>query len=393
MKRRVSRFFHWQYGWLIVILLFLIGSHAYLINKPVELVFDEQHYVGDARAIMTGQGDQRPEHPPLAKLEILGGMLAFGDNPVGWRIAAVVNSIAGVLFFFLICKELNLRPRTVNMATAILAFENLTFVQGSVAMLDVFMVTLILLGFWLYLKGYYPFAAVAIALSALCKLNGVLALPAIMLHWVWVRRDRPVHFVASMILAPLSFMLFLPLFQWVMFHKWMNPLESARTMLSLSGTLTFATTTHDAARRPWDWVLHPQITAYWYTPHYFGSLSLSLWALVIPLFILMCYLFWKRHNAGTFTFVWFLFGYIFWIPADIITDRITFPFYFYPTVGAVALALAIGLARLLSAPWRMKRVKWLPVTIVTAVFVLHLAVFYILSPFNPLAWDKLIPFR
>jgi len=42
-------------------------------------MFDEQHYVPDARSILAGNGTQRLEHPPLAKLFIAAGIAIFGD--------------------------------------------------------------------------------------------------------------------------------------------------------------------------------------------------------------------------------------------------------------------------------------------------------------------------
>jgi len=51
-----------------------------------------------------------------------------------------------------------------------------------------------------------------IKLVGLTKLYGALALGAIILHWLLTRRDRRVRFTLSMLLAPASFVLLMPLF-------------------------------------------------------------------------------------------------------------------------------------------------------------------------------------
>jgi len=58
------------------------------------------------------------------------------------------------------------------------------------AMLDVSCLTFTLAAFWLYLRGNYPLSGIMVALSALCKLDGALAIIAILLHWLFIRRDK-----------------------------------------------------------------------------------------------------------------------------------------------------------------------------------------------------------
>ncbi|GAI29899.1 unnamed protein product, partial [marine sediment metagenome] len=58
--------------------------------QPTELVFDEQHYVTEARSILQGGDDLHWEHPPLGKLFIVFGMFLFGDNPLGWRFFSIL---------------------------------------------------------------------------------------------------------------------------------------------------------------------------------------------------------------------------------------------------------------------------------------------------------------
>ena len=88
----------------------------------------------------------------------------------------------------------------VLISTFLLAFENISFVQSSVGMLDVFTVVFSMATFYLYLRRKYLPAGIFAALSVLAKLNGALVIPVIVLHWLIARRDKKAYFIGSMIL-------------------------------------------------------------------------------------------------------------------------------------------------------------------------------------------------
>ena len=71
------KLWRWEYTGLIIILLVTLGFHFAAIERPKTIIWDEKWYVGDARSIVTGGGDVRPEHPPLAKLFIVAGEYIF----------------------------------------------------------------------------------------------------------------------------------------------------------------------------------------------------------------------------------------------------------------------------------------------------------------------------
>jgi predicted membrane-bound dolichyl-phosphate-mannose-protein mannosyltransferase len=56
-------------------------------------------------------------------------------------------------------------------ATFLFAFENMSFAQSGIAMLDVFYVTLMLAGFLFYLRGNYLRCGILMGLSMLCKIS------------------------------------------------------------------------------------------------------------------------------------------------------------------------------------------------------------------------------
>lgn len=52
----------------------------------------------------------------------------------------------------------------------------------------------------------------------------------------------------------------------------------------------------------------------------------------------------KRSKTAIFVLAWFASTYVFWIPVNLITDRLTYSYYLYPTVGAVCISLVQGIA-------------------------------------------------
>jgi dolichyl-phosphate-mannose-protein mannosyltransferase len=413
LKDLVKRFSKWEYCGLLVLVVIILSLHLSIMMQPSEpYLYDEQHYVPDARIIMQGEATERPEHPPLSKLFIVAGMYLFGDNAVGWRFFPVVFSIAGIVFFYLICRRLNLSKKVSYIATSLLAFENLSFVMGSIAMLDVFCLTFTLAAFWLYLRGSYVMSGVAVGLSALAKLNGALAILVIGLHWllnggwlkIWhqlrllrrllvrnIKRRwrllswflmgrvwRRLRFLPSMLVAPISFIALMPLFDLGVFHKWLNPISRIQEMLSISGSITYDWVELETGSRPWIWVLTPEVNPIWFTPHYSVMISPTLWVFIMPLVVYIIYRAIRGGSDILFPLSWFIGTYLFWIPVSLITDRVTYLFYIYPTIGAIAIGLGMVLSRLLgSAKGR---------GIAAIYLLLHSVAFIIISPVS-LCWS------
>lgn len=382
IRRLWYRLAKWEYTWLCLLLLITLAMHLSTIGQPAEPMFDEQHYVPDARSILQGHDTLRPEHPPLGKLFIVLGIFLFGDNPFGWRFFSVLFGTVGIILFYLICRQLAMPKRASLLATFLLGLDNLTFVQASVAMLDVYSVTFMLAAFWLYLKGREIFSGVSIALSALAKLTGVLALPAIGLYWLLAKRGRTRQFAALILMAMASFWLLVPLFDFAVSRQFLNPIDRVSTMLSLSSSLTFASTNCTNCSRPWAWILRPEIMAYWYQPRYVGAISFTIWALIIPSVLYLAFWAKKGSLAGRFGVSWFISTYLLWIPASLITDRISFVFYFYPTVGAICLGIGLGLNQLITFGETRKtgKLKRVAIFSVGGYLLLHVVTFVILSP-------------
>jgi predicted membrane-bound dolichyl-phosphate-mannose-protein mannosyltransferase len=358
--------------------------HFSIINIPSKPVFDEVHYLTDARAVIAGQESARTEHPSLGKDFIIGGMVIFGDNALGWRFFSVVLGAISLILFYLICRNLSMSRRASLLATFVLAFENFMFVYSGMAMLDVPSLTFTLAAFWLYLRGNYPVSGIMVALSALAKLNGALAIIAILLHWVITRRDKIWQFFGLLVFAPGFFVLLMPLTDYITYHKWMNPLARIMLMLRASSSLTFANVGGTYPQKPIEWIFRWDLTPYFFHPNFLGVVSFTVEFLIIPVLIYLLFRAIKRSDAGVFGLCWFAATYLAWIPGVWITNRVTYPYYIYPTIGAFCLGLGMGLSELvrLFKVRRNGKLRWAAISLVVIFLLAHLTFFALVSPLS-----------
>ena len=169
------------------------------LTDPATLMFDEHHYVPAVRTLLAFAGLPNAEHPPLGKWLIGLGMTLGGDNPFGWRIMSALFGAMAVGAGVMAARWL-LGTRAVAVMTGLLLLISpMLFIQARIAMLDIFMLALLMLAFWvlaaaartdyadrwrLALAGgllglataakwtAIPFVAMAIALFTLARLRG-----------------------------------------------------------------------------------------------------------------------------------------------------------------------------------------------------------------------------
>ncbi len=400
MKHKLLRIIRWEYFWLCLMIFATLGMHFSIAGQIKTPILDECYYVGDyeqkigdldfgsAHDILANHHDPRPEHPPLGKLFIAAGIILFGDNAWGWRIPSVIMGTISIVLFFFICRRLGMSRLAVNLAVFLLCFENMTFMFSGVGMLDVFFVTLMLAFFLLYLYRQYILSGVFIGLSAAAKLYGVMGAPALLIHWIFTRRKHNRWFLATVITAPIAFIAAVALFDFVIAHKFVNPFTHIKDMLTLSASLTFYNVDHPNLARPWEWLLNYRPMAFAYTtftPNWLGgytaAVSLAIWPLMIPIVLYMTYRAVKGSDAGLFGLAWFIGTFILWIPISMATNRVSFPFYFYPTMGALCIGLGMALSELIGWVSSKRKLIKIPVWAGIAIIILvHLATFVVLTP-------------
>lgn len=374
-----------QYFWLCVLVVGTLVLHFATIMNPNEVVFDETYYVNDARNIINGNETMRTEHPPIGKLMVMSGILLFGDNAFGWRFFSVIFGTISIVLFFLICRKI-MPGKATLIATFLFAFDNMGFVQASLALLDVYIVTLMLAGLLFYVHKSYLLSGMTIALSTLAKLTGGLAIMGSILHWMFARRDKPKQFIASIVVAGISYLAFTVAFDYFTFHKLVNPIDRTILMLNAGTSITFEYAKHPYMSRPWDWILTPNMMPYWWDPQYISFVNFTVWGLIIPAII---YMFWrakKGNEASSFGLAWFASTFLIWIPISFATNRVSFVYYFYPTVGAICIGIGLGLSHLMDIiKTKSARHRKAVMGGLITYLVLHAIIFMMFNPtFKPL---------
>jgi len=322
----------------------------------------------------------------------------FTDNAFEWRFFSIVFGTISIILFFFICRKLGMSQKATLFATFLFSFEDMSFVHASLALLDVYMVTFMLAAFLLYLHKGYWLSGMSMALSALCKLTGFFAFIAIFLHWLFFRRDRPKWFLSSILVTGLSFLAFLIFFDYFANGRLENPIQRTLEMLNLSAANVFTNPPLSISSRPWEWLLPWKWIIYSYDPQYISFISWTVQILIIPIIIYMIYKASKGNNIARFGLLWFIATYLIWIPLELLTNRVSFVFYFYPTIPAICIGIGLALSdiidKLKAETTRLGRVT----AKVRANYVgiglylaFHLALFIVFNPAVPVLIKLWLP--
>jgi predicted membrane-bound dolichyl-phosphate-mannose-protein mannosyltransferase len=359
-----------------------------------EPIFDEQYYVPAARAIILGNSPEITGHPPLGQIFISLGMLICGDNHTGWRIMPLMFGTASIVLFYLVCLRLNLPRGAGFLAVFLFSIESMGFYLGSLAMLDVFSVTFMLAAFWAYLRQLNTLSGVFIALATLSKLSGALGIVVIMLHWAITNRACVHQMLAIGATSAISFLALLPVFDLAVWRHGVNPLVHIQEMINTTRGVTFAEyALHPSGiepTRPWDWLIHlngtaaldvDSVSAKWYVKYYL-LINPASWALIIPAMVLAFIQAVKQKPEYIFAACWFAGAYLIWIPISLITDRLSYDYYFYPAVGAVCIGAALLIRTLATINYKRPSVKK-SFQYMTSIYLFVAIVFFIgLCPGN-----------
>ena len=142
-------------AWLVAVLLAL-GSFvlfAWNITRPAEPYFDETHYVAAARALLERLGPVNIEHPLFAKTMIAAGMLLFGNDSLGWRLPNALFAAIAVAALFWVALLLLRDLKAAILAALLLVFNQTHFIQARIAMLEMPMTAMILIGGGCFLQA------------------------------------------------------------------------------------------------------------------------------------------------------------------------------------------------------------------------------------------------
>ena len=186
----------------------------------------------------------------------------------------------------------------------------------------------------------------------------------------------------------------MPLFDYAIWRMFLNPFEHFQDMLLYTQNITFSSYAESPSgampSRPWDWLIHlgsMEWLAYnstkheWYVQGYL-MISPSIWVLIVPSMIYILYKALKRFYPAIFIISWFTGTYLVWIPISLITDRLSYVFYFYPTIGAISIGIALGLHQIHKFNTKSNVFQQLFRLIIPIYLLVSLVVFIAICPGN-----------
>ena len=116
--------------------------------------FDEIYHARTAYEYTQGLYSYENTHPPLGKAFIALGMLIFGVNPFGWRIAGTIFGIIMVPLMYLFGKKIFGKTEFATITCVLMSFDFMHFAQTRIATIDVFVVLFIILMYYFMYKYY-----------------------------------------------------------------------------------------------------------------------------------------------------------------------------------------------------------------------------------------------
>ena len=402
----------WRDEWVGVLVFQLLLATLLLrllwLSQPQgSLIFDEVYYVNAARVILgwevpegapyfgaqVGQ-DPNKEHLPLAKLMIAGSMRLLGDNAFGWRLPSILFGTAGVGLLYLLVRRLTRRPWLALFAALIFSLDNLVFVHGRIATLDIFMMTFMLLGIYCYVAERPAMAGGAFALSTLCKINGVFGLVAIavfeVLRFALRPECRPRRWRSLsdlLVMAGTSIIFFL-IVLWPIDRLWTsfdNPIDHAANVYSFGINLRRDDVPQGIESLPWQWLVNEVPIPYFKQDinevvddnvvfsrpaiHFIGAMNPFVIAMLpLALAYLLHAAFQKREDFPLAMLALMAATYLPLLAMAAVAHRISYIFYFLPVLPALCAGIAYFLLDL-----RLPRI--LPIAYTAAVLLGFIVMF------------------
>lgn len=121
------------------------------LGHPPEIVFDEVHFVGQARHYLHAENFLDP-HPPLAKLIIALGILLFGDHPWAWRLGVATVGTLLVPVTYMLGRRMFQMRVAAGLAAIFLMTDGFFLVDSRIAVIDIIYLTLAAISYLLMFR-------------------------------------------------------------------------------------------------------------------------------------------------------------------------------------------------------------------------------------------------
>jgi dolichyl-phosphate-mannose--protein O-mannosyl transferase/Gpi18-like mannosyltransferase len=362
-----------------VVLILVLAAAAALrfwnLGHPHELVFDEVHFVGQARHYLHGETFLDP-HPPLAKLMIALGIKLFGDVSWAWRLGVATTGtvLAGVTY--LLGRRM-FRSRVAGaLAASFIVTDGLFLVDSRVAVIDIVYLTFAAISYlfmfrfiqspdWRDRRRTLVWLGIALGLCLGSKLYVpacTFLLVAGFVVFTLARPDPPSARQLSptmrdrrlagavLLMGGIATIFYLVCFLPHYYLGWWGGIEDLFHYYSrvIWYEKSVSTATHPYASPWWSWPLMLRPVAYWQNfpdkgdvASIWGAGNPILWWGVIPAMTITAVRAIERPDlTRAFLVIGYLANFVIWIPIG----RILFLYHYMPSVYIGYLALGVVLS-------------------------------------------------
>ncbi len=113
---------------------------AYLWDAPCSVGKNDEKCVASNPSAVKGSrvGKYEWVHPPLGRHLIAAGIVLFGDDPFGWRIASVIAGAIGIVLAYRLGLVLTSRMSIAILTAGLLLMDGLYFVESRTAVIDIY---------------------------------------------------------------------------------------------------------------------------------------------------------------------------------------------------------------------------------------------------------------
>ncbi|NMC98925.1 MAG: phospholipid carrier-dependent glycosyltransferase, partial [Bacteroidales bacterium] len=184
---------------LAIILLFAFLSRIFDLSQPTNMYFDEVYHAFTARVILSSESNKAWEwwntspngfayewtHPPLAKLGMVLGMLALGQNSFGWRIPEAILGVGIVYLIYLLTKTIFKDNAMALISAGVYSLDGLALVMSRIGMNDNYILFFSLLSVLFFIKNKDFLSSLSFGLAIASKWSAVWSLPILGVLWIW----------------------------------------------------------------------------------------------------------------------------------------------------------------------------------------------------------------